>query len=426
MIYNSVKYIAVLSIILLTYSCNGQTGTEDNQLPQSYLNILKQQCPNPDIIEVERKADGNFEIDFICDGIAYEILLQENTLLYTSFKVPLEEIPFDIIDKKLQKSYPGYLLDEISKIVTADTSFLKVEVIKDGIEQNLYFTLDGKWFKMKPVGVSDKWNLQSVAQTQKYTEANYHFYAPDRGYELPELLREISGVAVMDSTTVFCIQDELGSVFQYDLRQGEIVNSYRFTDKGDFEDIALHDSTLMILRSDGHVFFYDLRTWRISSIQMPVKSLNVEGLCIDNGYVYLANKDALINSMGDTRIIYRSPLDNPAQLESYLEVNISSISDFIAEHYPEIGSAKVRFNPSAVAIHPKTHEMFVLSAEDRIIAIYKNKHLKNVIPLPSDLYYKPEGLSFYNNGDLMISSEGDKNGFVKGSIHIIPYNNPVP
>lgn len=351
MIYNSVKYIAVLSIILLTYSCNGQTGTEDNQLPQSYLNILKQQCPNPDIIEVERKADGNFEIDFICDGIAYEILLQENTLLYTSFKVPLEEIPFDIIDKKLQKSYPGYLLDEISKIVTADTSFLKVEVIKDGIEQNLYFTLDGKWFKMKPVGVSDKWNLQSVAQTQKYTEANYHFYAPDRGYELPELLREISGVAVMDSTTVFCIQDELGSVFQYDLRQGEIVNSYRFTDKGDFEDIALHDSTLMILRSDGHVFFYDLRTWRISSIQMPVKSLNVEGLCIDNGYVYLANKDALINSMGDTRIIYRSPLDNPAQLESYLEVNISSISDFIAEHYPEISSAKGAFQ-SFGSCHP--------------------------------------------------------------------------
>ncbi|MBP9548896.1 MAG: hypothetical protein KBE86_07055 [Chitinophagales bacterium] len=46
--------------------------------------------------------------------------------------------------------------------------------------------------------------------------------------------------------------------------------------------------------------------------------------------------------------------------------------------------------------------------------------------MSSDIYYKPEGLSFYENGDLLISSEGDKNGFVKGSINVLKYKKSEP
>lgn len=99
MIYKSLKHAGFVAVILLAISCNGQTNSGNKQIPQSYLNIIKQQCANPDIIEVERKEEGIYEVDFICDGKVFEIVMKENTLLYTSFGVSQEEVPFEIINK---------------------------------------------------------------------------------------------------------------------------------------------------------------------------------------------------------------------------------------------------------------------------------------------------------------------------------------
>lgn len=79
------------------------------------------------------------------------------------------------------------------------------------------------------------------------------------------------------------------------------------------------------------------------------------------------------------------------------------------------------FNPSAIAIHPKTNDIYILSANDRILVVYEKSGLKKAFPLPAVIYYKPEGLAFYENGDLLISSEGDKRGLVKGSIVLLKY-----
>ena len=42
--------------------------------------------------------------------------------------------------------------------------------------------------------------------------------------------------------------------------------------------------------------------------------------------------------------------------------------------------------------------------------------LQRIIPLPAADFYKPEGLAFLPNGDLLISSEGDKKGLVQASV----------
>ena len=88
----------------------------------------------------------------------------------------------------------------------------------------------------------------------------------------------------------------------------------------------------------------------------------------------------------------------------------------INRHYPKLTREKVLFNPSAIAIHPLTNERYVLSATNRMIAIYKDKTLTNVFPLPAQLYFKPEGLDFAENGDLFLSSEGMKKGYLGGQI----------
>ena len=94
---------------------------------------------------------------------------------------------------------------------------------------------------------------------------------------------------------------------------------------------------------------------------------------------------------------------------------------FIADNYKEITVLDLEFNPSAIAFHPITKELFVLSAHDRLLAIYSGKRLVNVLPLSPEIYHKPEGIDFYDNGDMLISSEGDKKGIIKGTINLIKY-----
>jgi uncharacterized protein YjiK len=176
-------------------------------------------------------------------------------------------------------------------------------------------------------------------------------------------------------------------------------------------------NALYILRSDGKLFVYDLKNkTKIQELMLPVKSLNIEGICNHKGYMYIACKDAQLNQDITRRTIYRSKISNPDLIEPYLEINTSMMTQFIKTNYPESGITEVIFNPSAIAFHPITNQLYILSATERFIAIYDQQKLVNIIPLPAQDFYKPEGISFYTNGDMLISSEGDKNGFIKGTI----------
>ncbi|MBN2531701.1 MAG: hypothetical protein JXB88_02355 [Spirochaetales bacterium] len=72
-------------------------------------------------------------------------------------------------------------------------------------------------------------------------------------------------------------------------------------------------------------------------------------------------------------------------------------------------NSKIKFNPSAIAIHPVTKDMYVLSSSDRLLAVCdSNGTVKEAYMLDPDIFYQPEGISFYPNGDMLISNEGNK------------------
>ena len=80
------------------------------------------------------------EVEYLCDGDYFEMGISGEKVLYIETKADEKKVPFDKIKKKLEKEYSDWLLDEISEIFTGDTSFYKVEILKDGLEQNLFFS----------------------------------------------------------------------------------------------------------------------------------------------------------------------------------------------------------------------------------------------------------------------------------------------
>ncbi len=56
----------------------------------------------------------------------------------------------------------------------------------------------------------------------------YDLTSPDADYELPDILREISGISWYGNNKIACIQDEQAVIYIFDEKKGEISDSYSF------------------------------------------------------------------------------------------------------------------------------------------------------------------------------------------------------
>ncbi|OPZ97934.1 MAG: hypothetical protein BWY72_01045 [Bacteroidetes bacterium ADurb.Bin416] len=390
----------------------------------AYLNRINEQYPGADIVEFEVK-EGYVEIEFLYEGAVYEVGMDSNKdVIYReeATVVPADVLPK--IERKLAESYVGWTVDEYAKVTRGDTAFYKVELMKEGVEENVYFSLEGKYFKLGNVVVDEPWTKGDLLQLQLFASAPYDFLRPAKTFELPELLREVSGIARDTDGTLLCVQDELGVVFRFDPKKERLQGMYRFADVGDFEDIAINGQKAYVLRSDGAVFTFDTNDYdgTVTQTIVPLPSMNMEGLFLHSSgkELLFASKEDKVGGTGWQRAIYSQRLKKGARPVEVLSIDQLALNDNLAKAFPAMKGKQLQLNPSALAIHPLTGDWYVLSATNRLLAVYSQGQLMSVYPLPAEVYYKPEGMTFCPNGDLYLSSEGMKNGYIGGEIYYLP------
>lgn len=253
----------------------------------------------------------------------------------------------------------------------------------------------------------------------------YNFSKPILNDELPTILHEISGLTIIDSTSIACVQDEDGILFIYNLKSHKITQHFTFALKGDYEGITLVNEVLYVLRSDGVLFEikdYQSKQLKIKTYSTRIPATNNEGLCYD-----VKNNQLLIGAKGkinkdplnkDVRYIYSFDLKtktlnpNPAFSFNILDINLTAKMQGIT--FPKKQNKKgesiehgFKFNTSEIAIHPLTQQLFVLSAADHVLFVFnKNGNLEYIEQLNPIVFNKSEGLDFFMNGDVLISNEG--------------------
>jgi uncharacterized protein YjiK len=229
-------------------------------------------------------------------------------------------------------------------------------------------------------------------------------------WKLPGRLKEISGLALSPNDRLFAVGDEAAIIYELDYRQGNIIKTFALGDpvvRSDFEGIAFLHDKLYLVNSKGMI--YETREggdgdrMRYKKYKTSLgKRCEIEGLAQDvqAGTLLLACKKSHSKSADDGLFIFVwSPSTGELLDESEIAIPVRDIERKLGEK---------SINPSGIAIHPGTANLYAIAAKQRAIVEMKpNGELIDAIILPlADRHRQAEGIEITRDGELLLADEG--------------------
>jgi uncharacterized protein YjiK len=294
-----------------------------------------------------------------------------------------------------------------------------------GIILSVYIILIYFMSNFNCINPGDKNSVKPVNAEKNYNKVGYDFSNPDEIAALPDILHEISGITEIDSSTIACVQDENGILFIYDLKKKRIRRQFFFHSDGDYEGIARIGEKIFILRSDGKL--YEVSNYKVPGFTRIAYSTEIpsndnEGLCYDRNKnrLLIAPKSKIGKDDDDKkkRVIYAFNLNTKKITEKPVIVfQLKEIKKYAVQNKVDVPFKKkkkgkkskpvIDLRPSAIGIHPITNKLFVLSGMEQLIFVFNiNGAIEYMEKLDPELFNQPEGIAFLDNGDLLVSNEG--------------------
>ncbi|APQ19286.1 hypothetical protein A9200_07790 [Maribacter hydrothermalis] len=268
------------------------------------------------------------------------------------------------------------------------------------------------------------WTIAAIVIGISFLFMNFRGWMPNDGDEkvayeiserwnLPEGLREVSGISWMDENHIAAIQDEDGIIFIYDLESKKVIEEIVFGSAGDYEGLSVKGTNAYVLESDGTITvienFQDPNR-KITSYETSFdEKNNMESLELDvaNNQLLVIPKDHDIDS-DNFKGVYAFSLKNHKIVSN--PVMRLDMSNEVLKQFREKKMYR-NFRPSDIAIHPKTKEIYMLEGVNpKLLVVDKNGIVKIGYRLDKKIFPQPEGITFSPSGELYISSEGKKDG----------------
>lgn len=240
---------------------------------------------------------------------------------------------------------------------------------------------------------------------------NKETYKIIRKWDMPEELEEISGISYVAENKIACVQDEVGIIFIYNLETNLVDKKINFEKSGDYEGVAIVDSTAYVAVSNGKIYEvsnYLAPNFETREYQTPFSGKNnIESLTADisNNRLLFAVKDSDPNSK-NFKGIYAFDLDSKeASLKPIYKIPMD-------DPVFDTGSKKDKnkeFYPSDISLNPKNGDVYVLEGKNpRLLIMDKDGTPLRLHTLNKESFPQPEGVTFAPDGTLYISNEGKK------------------
>ncbi|MDN3548130.1 SdiA-regulated domain-containing protein [Mucilaginibacter aquaedulcis] len=230
-------------------------------------------------------------------------------------------------------------------------------------------------------------------------------------YNMHINLTEISGIAFRHgkNDSLYAEEDEDGKVYYLKLGDKKVSES-RFAKSGDYEDIAICNDYVIMLKSDGTLFTFLYNKLRNKDIPGVNKIKNVlptgeyEGMYADEktNRIYVLCKQC--DDDKKKRVsgyILQLQANGTVKQAGGFGIDVKAIEQ-------QAGKKIGPFRPSALAKNTNTNEWYILSSVNKLLVITDaNWIVKTTYPLKPSLFLQPEGIAFDNQHNLYISNEGD-------------------
>lgn len=273
---------------------------------------------------------------------------------------------------------------------------------------------------------AQKKDQKMIYLSENYGNFPYDLYEPDERYELKDYLREISGLSYFTEHSLLCVNDEKGIIYKFNHRKKEVTKKYEFDKPGDYEGVEMVGSLVYVLRSDGRIFKVDHLKDNIHSVKRTTHlnaGNDTEGLGYDPStnslLIACKGSPAHSNKYMGKRAIYEFSIDknelsktpkyliDQDQIRKILEFD--SYSRFSVKLLENINPSQgdLTFQPSAIAVHPITKNLYVLGSVGKILVVLNPKgDIQAIVKLKRKLFRQPEGICFAPDGTMFISNEG--------------------
>ena len=262
-------------------------------------------------------------------------------------------------------------------------------------------------------------SFSDTGRKEKSITYTYDLAHPKRKWILPDELLEISGQSWVDKNHLLAIEDLHAVLYLLRLDSNIVVEKKKIfkersgkeDKKFDIEDVAIVNDKVYALWSHGVI--YKIKNWetdlKTKKLETSLsKENNTEGMCFDpvskNLLIACKKESGTEDEKKSTRAIFEFDLSADTLItKPFLIINKK---DFL-----KVTDEKLKFFPSAIAVHPITHDLYILSTKDnKCMAQFSYQgELKSLQFIDRNLMVQPEGICFSPDGTLYISSEG-KNG----------------
>lgn len=230
-------------------------------------------------------------------------------------------------------------------------------------------------------------------------------------FELPAELDEISGhtFVIGNDDLVYCVQDENGDIFGYNLKDKKIERVIPFAKNGDYEGITNDGTFFYVLKSNGSIFSLPIEgnTNAVKEFKNLLGKGEYESLGIDTvkkELVVICKRCKADHKLQQTTgYILKYNETGEVTLANSFVINLKEASA-IDSKFPKV------FNPSAITKKVSSGEWYILSSIDKLILVTDaNFKPLSIVPFSRKLYEQPEGIAFDSQENLYISSERGDN-----------------
>lgn len=228
-----------------------------------------------------------------------------------------------------------------------------------------------------------------------------------KAFDLPPLLREVSGLAPSGADAVFAHADEYAIIHEISLASGAVRRSFAFgkpTLKGDFEGVANVAGTIWLVTADGRLVegragAHGERT-RVNIYDTGVGgACEIEGLAAssDPARFFLLCKNILKGPRDRLKVFEWSLKDRLARPRLAVDVGLRGL-------IPE-GRIEA-FRPSDLVRDAASGHFLILDASGSLLETTSAGARVRFIALDRKLHPQPEGLAVMPDGRILIADEG--------------------